>query len=429
MEPLCEVCGVDRAVVYCKSDAARLCLHCDGNVHSANCLSRKHTRSIICGKCSSEPAIVRCTNNQICLCEGCGSSENGCNNTVSGHQHQNLDSYNGCPSPAELMTKILSIAFDDQMVNNDNVTNPSGFHTPTSSLSVNENNSSVVASRLNELASCLKFEPWVIPTQAIPFPTQAIPSNPTYLTSYNIDQTPFFSEGSNITKQSCSTVKDLGVHEGDNLAKGVDLDELSSDSSYKIFSSLQQSHSSYHSEDKGLDCLVLEKNLSATGSNSHLETPLEHECIGFQSSQEAADPNSEILLQTVSANANFMLMNPGCNRNIALTYPPAPVHSRSLSLSNITGESSAGSDYQDCRLSPLFLTDEPPWDWKPGTSCLQARNEAKMRYNEKKKTRTFNKQIRYASRKARADTRRRVKGRFVKAGEAYDYDPLATRDM
>lgn len=36
----------------------------------------------------------------------------------------------------------------------------------------------------------------------------------------------------------------------------------------------------------------------------------------------------------------------------------------------------------------------------------------------------FEKKIRYASRKARADVRKRVKGRFVKAGEAYDYDPL-----
>ena len=36
----------------------------------------------------------------------------------------------------------------------------------------------------------------------------------------------------------------------------------------------------------------------------------------------------------------------------------------------------------------------------------------------------FDKKIRYASRKARADVRKRVKGRFVKAGEAYNYDPL-----
>ena len=37
----------------------------------------------------------------------------------------------------------------------------------------------------------------------------------------------------------------------------------------------------------------------------------------------------------------------------------------------------------------------------------------------------FDKKIRYASRKARADVRKRVKERFVKAGEAYDYDPLS----
>ncbi len=32
----------------------------------------------------------------------------------------------------------------------------------------------------------------------------------------------------------------------------------------------------------------------------------------------------------------------------------------------------------------------------------------------------YDKHIRYESRKARADTRKRVKGRFVKAGEAPD---------
>lgn len=37
----------------------------------------------------------------------------------------------------------------------------------------------------------------------------------------------------------------------------------------------------------------------------------------------------------------------------------------------------------------------------------------------------FEKKVRYESRKARADVRRRVKGRFVKAGDAYDYDPLS----
>ncbi|KAK9089628.1 hypothetical protein Scep_028710 [Stephania cephalantha] len=38
----------------------------------------------------------------------------------------------------------------------------------------------------------------------------------------------------------------------------------------------------------------------------------------------------------------------------------------------------------------------------------------------------YGKHIRYKSRKERADNRRRVKGRFVKTGEAYDYDPAVS---
>ncbi|GER56443.1 B-box zinc finger family protein [Striga asiatica] len=45
------------------------------------------------------------------------------------------------------------------------------------------------------------------------------------------------------------------------------------------------------------------------------------------------------------------------------------------------------------------------------------RDNAMQRYKEKKKARRYDKHIRYESRKARADTRKRVKGRFVKASE------------
>nr|AFK42223.1 unknown [Medicago truncatula] len=77
----------------------------------------------------------------------------------------------------------------------------------------------------------------------------------------------------------------------------------------------------------------------------------------------------------------------------------------------------------------MLLMGEPPWlNTCPENELqLQSANRcsAVMRYKEKKKTRKFDKRVRYASRKERADVRRRVKGRFVKAGEAYDYDPLS----
>ncbi|XP_016488408.1 putative zinc finger protein CONSTANS-LIKE 11 isoform X1 [Nicotiana tabacum] len=419
MDPVCELCGVVRGLVYCKSDSARLCLQCDENVHSANCLSRRHSRSLICDKCSSQPAVVRCMDEEMCLCESCDWNENGC--TGTGHRLKQLNPYNGSLSPTEF-TRMLSEVLEIPD------TNFGSFSTPCSSLSINENSSletkgnggSLVANKLNELASNYKFDPW------------AIPSNLNCLTSYKRDPVPF-SEGSGLSKQDCP-IKDLGFQEGDDLAKGVNFDDvtLSFDcGNYELLGSSQQSHPIYSSEDKELDCLVMEKNSSVTGSNSHVETSLEatssgpQEYMGLQASQMAAAASSTNLFQTMSATANCMLMNPS---SIGLPFLPAPIHSSmSLSLSNITGESSATTDYQDCGLSPVFLNGES-WDLNLEKSP-QKRHEAKMRYNEKKKSRTFGKQIRYESRKARADTRRRVKGRFVKAGEAYDYDPSETKEF
>ncbi|XP_010484864.2 PREDICTED: zinc finger protein CONSTANS-LIKE 12-like [Camelina sativa] len=80
----------------------------------------------------------------------------------------------------------------------------------------------------------------------------------------------------------------------------------------------------------------------------------------------------------------------------------------------------------DCGQSQLILTDEMlPWENQIPVERYtpEAREEAKKRYFEKKKKRKFGKQIRYESRKSTADTKRRMKGRFTKAGAEYDYDP------
>eukprot|EP01018_Ginkgo_biloba_P017227 Gb_09429 [translate_table: standard] len=59
-----------------------------------------------------------------------------------------------------------------------------------------------------------------------------------------------------------------------------------------------------------------------------------------------------------------------------------------------------------------------------GEALAQARGNAMLRYKEKKKTRRYEKHIRYESRKVRADIRKRVKGRFVKAGGEQEHGPL-----
>nr|AGI62027.1 CONSTANS-like 3 [Erycina pusilla] len=54
----------------------------------------------------------------------------------------------------------------------------------------------------------------------------------------------------------------------------------------------------------------------------------------------------------------------------------------------------------------------------------EKRGTAMQRYKEKRKTRRYDKRIRYESRKARADIRRRVQGRFVKSSENADDDEI-----
>ncbi|XP_039787720.1 zinc finger protein CONSTANS-LIKE 13-like [Panicum virgatum] len=65
----------------------------------------------------------------------------------------------------------------------------------------------------------------------------------------------------------------------------------------------------------------------------------------------------------------------------------------------------------------LLAPEQPPsgQDMEARTKQLEKRQEAKQRYKDKKKNRKFGKQIMYVSRKVRADTRNRVKGRFAKA--------------
>lgn len=94
-------------------------------------------------------------------------------------------------------------------------------------------------------------------------------------------------------------------------------------------------------------------------------------------------------MEAMSGSVGCMLVNPNGSRNMGLGFPGGQVPaSVSLSLSSVTGESS-GPDYQDCGLSPAFLTGESPWASNFDANCPQARDKAKMRYNEKKKTRTY----------------------------------------
>jgi hypothetical protein len=94
------------------------------------------------------------------------------------------------------------------------------------------------------------------------------------------------------------------------------------------------------------------------------------------------------LMQGINNGANCALMTPSCNRSMPLGFPQSQTHSGiSIQLPNINGESSV-TELLDCALPPVFQPGESHWESNLEGACPQARDKAKMRYQEKKKTRT-----------------------------------------
>ncbi|KAL5730981.1 hypothetical protein ACHQM5_003752 [Ranunculus cassubicifolius] len=395
VEDRCEFCKVVKAAVYCKPDNARLCLRCDSNVHSANPFARRHLRSLVCNRCNSEPAVVRCINEKLSICRVCDCNGQGCNGI--GHQRLPLNFFSGCPSYTELYrawSSVLDACFFREIT----------FGLEQQAQWEPEENESFGGftgdNILNELET---------PSPAVglgPSSASALP--------FNGDPQELFVKELNLP-HGYPMLKEMEFGQGFHINDiGVSLENRDD------MISCSQTRSNYQFENTQVDPISLQSNeltLEALTIDQHDIIP------SLQSSCVAGLTNA---MQGVNNGINQVLPNPTSNRDLNMSFPIGQANSSmSVSLSNLSCESSA-ADYHDCEVSPLFIPADSPWDTTVDTSP-QARDKAKMRYNEKKKNRTFGKQIRYASRKARADTRKRVKGRFVKAGDAFDYDPLPSQ--
>lgn len=75
----CELCK-SKARIYCDSDQASLCWHCDAKVHSANFLVARHSRSLLCHVCQS-PTLWNASGEKlgrtISVCERCVAGSDG----------------------------------------------------------------------------------------------------------------------------------------------------------------------------------------------------------------------------------------------------------------------------------------------------------------------------------------------------------------
>lgn len=74
----CVVCTA-LASIYCTQDRAFLCLGCDKTIHGANVISRMHKRLPVCELCKRSAAAVYCNEDAAALCTGCNAEVHSAN--------------------------------------------------------------------------------------------------------------------------------------------------------------------------------------------------------------------------------------------------------------------------------------------------------------------------------------------------------------
>ncbi|KAK4727485.1 hypothetical protein R3W88_032402 [Solanum pinnatisectum] len=403
---ICEYCGEQRSIVYCRSDAACLCLSCDRNVHSANALSQRHSRTLICERCNSQPAVVRCVEERTSLCQNCDWSGHASSSSGSSmHKRQALSCYTGCPSAAEL-SNIWSFLLDDPSIG-DTCEQRMG------SMSINDNrprDGQDPQGKDNSQNVCAAVE---VNDMNISEKSNLLveSSMPTFDNKLHNVEPPIGSS----SKGCYMGAKGSSLFEEDPYCDNLIMDAV--DLSIENYEELFGDSLNYPDElfeNENLDSFFGMKDIKGA----------DYSYRGVN----AAEGSSNWCVNTVqptcsdAASADSMM---SCKTDSILYF----ARQSSLSVSNQTGGECSAGDHQDCGVSPMLLMGEPPWcpPCPEISSTSTSRSNAVLRYKEKKKTRKFDKRVRYVSRKARADVRRRVKGRFIKAGDAYDYDPLPTR--
>eukprot|EP00898_Chlorokybus_atmophyticus_P006384 jgi/Chlat1/6747/Chrsp50S06442 len=351
----CDACQSSKAVIYCRADAASLCVNCDARVHCANKLASRHERVLLCEVCELHPAAVSCKADGATLCTICDGEIHSANLLSSRHERVtvhgfmedsdededgNAGSHDGHAEQHPADTTWLLSAAKAEHKSSSKLHSSKGGDMDFFGLDPYDN--------LDLDYSDLLVPPADSLVPSLPMPVGKLPHD-------DMDALPF-----------AQTAQLFG------LASKVDV-ELDSfnKQTLAVF---------------GVVPTVKAEVPSPSSDNAVVPDP-----IG--SSDQLPTPRS------------------------ALSAPPMPLLRPSLSL-NVAAIAAGNPSSSSGLLSPgpLSRSASTPLPTAPSPAALtpMAREARVLRYKEKRKNRKFEKTIRYASRKAYAESRPRVKGRFAK---------------
>ncbi|KAG6523658.1 zinc finger protein CONSTANS-LIKE 13-like [Zingiber officinale] len=351
-EESCDFCGNARALLFCRADAARLCIACDRHVHNANVVSSQHRRALLCDGCRSAPASILCASShcRALLCSNCDFDAHRRSHPL--HDRRPVDDFVGCPSAVGLFG-LLGIGADEKEL-------LGGERDEVGDYLVED-------ASVWEAKPVLSLEDLIVPTTASHgFQAMGLPPLPKHRNST------FWKHKEELIWQ----IRELEKLEG------------------------------YASQDKGFGepvtesfSLVQEKEIESN-----------YICSAVSSSWIAATTPKDIIPECNQADEGQEVLS-----TLDLLNPCGEYNGSSciVNLKSLNGAIEV--DACPHRATDIVHSNEDsgPKDAKQLLACLD-RSSMISRYKEKRKTRRYDKLIRYESRKIRADTRLRIKGRFAK---------------
>ncbi|KAK2415202.1 zinc finger protein CONSTANS-LIKE [Trifolium repens] len=384
----CDYCDTRSAVLYCKPDSAKLCLVCDQHVHSANALALKHVRYQICQNCKNDAASVRCFTENLVQCHRCDwDAHGGDSSSSSSHYHHNLrrlDGLTGCPSVQEIVSALgLDLKPNDAVF-------VAEFEGPVVPVVQNREE---VYEQVVEVAKRRRNLDWSVENE-FRFNDCSNEVDDLLL----LQQTPFTS------LLNFSSEFDVGAKKNHNNDYGNEAEVL-----------LWNRNPTYQPPQVWDFQLQKSRDMTFNGvENASLSIPKSLQDMHNMNCSTLGDDILSRNNQSDQSSSSHVKKKVESNKKIrdelssesrlieSITYGGAdkvPVMDHLLS----------GSEYVSNINAKVSLEEQ-----------ARNRGDAMLRYKEKKKTRRFDKHIRYESRKARADTRKRVRGRFVKASDTND---------
>ncbi|KAJ6823678.1 zinc finger protein CONSTANS-LIKE 14-like [Iris pallida] len=468
---LCDYCTGSTAVIYCRADSARLCLACDRHVHSANALSLKHVRSHVCDSCGAQPASARCSADGLSLCTDCDFDAHAGSGSESVHVRSAIEGFTGCPSPFELAA-AWGLDLDPAAKEKDVGSRPGAksgsdwgnldnflaidpvyqdLYVPCAEIKLASSSPLLdqliqLANResasVNELASHMR--------SGSPVPSDLSPRTPCRSTSVAvgqdeehqiIDNMPFTSLLMMAAPDRCVDLKGQADLKGQG-ERIMEDEELmwdcgpNNDHSTQIWdfnlgqtrdhNESSQFETGYGTNNAGF---TLKSYSDLLEDNSFPTTKVLEDTYDSNCPSVNEDVLSTNILHISSQNLGSVSLTGKWrnNPNSSAAVVPTPSENNVSAIVHSIGSHDPGPGSSSKEISfceqPIIRNEIVRAANKVDSELIaQNRGNAMLRYKEKRKNRRYDKHIRYESRKVRADTRKRVKGRFVKSTEDPDVE-------